>query len=135
MHDRHRDTDIGKAYLEAQERPKLRSLPEKQVQPKVKKGRQPKTELTRQELQVVELMIDGYTTKQIAILLDVSEQAVSSRTTKAKRKVKARTLYHLVAIVQLKLKEGEYDGGHRRKREEGDREDRPDHASESGEAA
>ena len=132
IHDSHRDTDIGKKYLEAQERPRLRSVPPET--PPVKKP--PSDDFTLGEWEVVERLVDGLTVEQIAVQLDVTKKAIASRATKARRKAGAKTLYELVAIVQKKLIEkGENDGRHRREGKAGDSKDRTVDSSESEQAA
>ena len=97
------------------------------------KGKKKAAWLSDGELEVVKLMIEGYTTRQISEKLGISFTATSGRMSKAKAKCKAKTLYELVAIAQRRLlghKEDE-DGRHWRAGEEGDSSDRADHASES----
>lgn len=56
------------------------------------------SKLTRRELNVIALAARGETNGSIARKLGLSEEGVKSRTARARRAVRARTMAHLVAI-------------------------------------
>lgn len=104
IHDRHRDTDLGKQYLAQVVKPKLKVVP--LVSSGGSKVRNPPSEwLTPKETEVLALLMEGYTAQEIAKKLGTTYSAVSSRITNAKKRVHAKTLYQMVAIVAAKQQE------------------------------
>lgn len=60
--------------------------------------RQPLTELTGREREVLELLAAGHTVRAIARMLDVSERAIGRRRAGALAKLGARSTAHAVAV-------------------------------------
>ena len=140
IHDRHRDTEIGKKFLASLERPKLKVKTAAEIaKANGKKGGRPRGTrsqfwLSQTEQQVVDLMIVGHTTPEIAELLGRSKASVSTALERGKAKTGSKTLYELVAKAVKRRYES--DGGYRGDRNgEGDHQDRPIEASESSQGA
>lgn len=135
IHDKHRDTELGQQYLAQLDKPKLAPPRVSPAQKKPKRVRE--VSLSLAEKEVVELLIEGYTTKEISTLMQCGRAAVGNRIAQAKRKLNASTMYQLVAIYKDKYhyQERNEHGGYRGEGEEGDNEDRTSDASESSEAA
>lgn len=57
--------------------------------------------LSRRERQVLEYLLEGYLTKEIAYRLDLSPRTIEDYRASLKRKMGARTLVELVTLVAL----------------------------------